>query len=111
VLVNEAGLMCSAEDYEQMIEKMEAAAPSAAASQPTVSFLQPVVQTRGVGESAPSILPDLPDDPTAIGQELLANPDLKKGYRCLKHALSDPQLRPMVLEALEGFAKAVGSEQ
>jgi hypothetical protein len=54
--------------------------------------------------------PDLPEDPQVIGQELLADPDTRRAYRYLKLALSDPQMRPTVIEALETFARAARPE-
>ena len=58
----------------------------------------------------PLALPDLPEDPKAIGQELLADPDMKMAYRYLNRALADQQMRPNVLAALEAFARAAKIE-
>lgn len=68
---------------------------------------------RGKGEpdQEPLVLPDLPDDPTAIGQEILADPALKAAYAALKAALADPQMRPTVLNALAAFAQAARPEE
>jgi hypothetical protein len=41
---------------------------------------------------------------------LLADPDTRRAYRYLKLALSDPQMRPTVIEALETFARAARPE-
>jgi hypothetical protein len=63
---------------------------------------------RSTGEKGQESLPlaELPEDPQAIGQEVLANPEMKMAYRYLKRALADPQLRSTVLAALEAWARA-----
>jgi hypothetical protein len=83
--------------------------PAAPASLPPFAF----APARGGGETEqqPLALPALPDDPQAIAAELLADPDMKKAYRCLKLALTDPQMRPTVLAALEAFAWAAKREE
>lgn len=69
--------------------------------------------TRAPGAEArePLPLPDLPDDPTALGHEVLSEPDLCIAYQYLKLALADPQIRPTVLAALEAFARAARPPQ
>jgi len=90
-------------DVQRAVQRHQAAAP-APVPLPLLAF----TQRRGDGEieQEPLALPDLPEDLQAIGQELLADPDLKRAYRYLKLALADPQMRPTVLAALEAFARA-----
>jgi hypothetical protein len=64
---------------------------------------------RGEGEAL--ALADLPDDPAAVGREVLADPDLKQAYQCLKHALADPQMRGDVMGVLEALARAARGDE
>lgn len=59
------------------------------AAAPVTPFaFAPARETEGAAE--PLVLPELPDNPHALGQEVLA----------------DPHMRPTVLQALEAFARA-----
>jgi len=89
---------------QRAVQRHQAPAP-ASAPLPSLAF------ARGEVESAEALpLPDLPDDPQAIGQEVLSDPETQRAYRCLKRALADPQMRPTVLKALEAFARAARPE-
>jgi hypothetical protein len=89
---------------QRAIQRHQAPAP-VPAFQPTVAV------ARGEVTSATALsLPDLPTDPQALGQEVLADPDLQRAYRCLRHALADRQMRPTVLAALEAFARVARPE-
>jgi hypothetical protein len=73
------------------------------------SGLQLQLATRSesaTGEPEPASVPPLPEDAAQVMQEFSNDPELWAAYHHLKIALSDPQLRPTVLEAMEAFAQA-----
>jgi hypothetical protein len=92
-------------------EKPEPARPSLLEQfMAAFSGLQLQLATRSesaTGEPEPASVPPLPEDAAQVVQEFSNDPELWAAYHHLKIALSDPQLRPLVLAALEGFAKAV----
>ncbi len=91
---------------QRAIQRHQSETPSSLSLLP---FVFAPARTTGAEARAPLVLPDLPEDPGTLGQEILNDADLRTAYQYLKLALADPQIRPTVLAALEAFARAARS--